>query len=152
MIKTLFASVAAVAATMVLSVGVAAGATVMHFNLNTPQQCFVKGPYTYCVTTAGEETVVQAPSGNFSGDINATDSFAITNNGTVFFAGTDSIHEHVLYASDFTVLKEGGIHQTSTSTDGIITCTFSADVHATGLNLITGTGHLQYTNVSFVCA
>jgi hypothetical protein len=47
---------------------------------------------------------------------------------------------------------EGGIHQTSTSTDGITACTFSADVHATGLNLITGTGHLQHTNVSFVCA
>ena len=52
---------------------------------------------------------------------------------------------------DFTVLEEGGIHQTSTFSDGTSTCTVSMDVHATGLNFVTGTGHFQYDNFTVVC-
>ncbi|TMG26981.1 MAG: hypothetical protein E6H95_09670 [Chloroflexi bacterium] len=135
MLKTIFASVTAVAATVLLSIG-ASGATVQHFNLNGPQQCYAKGDYLVCVIASGEENAVQAPSGNFNAEINGT-SYVI--------------HEHVLYTSDFTVLKEGGIHETSTVTSGGATCIFAMDVHATGLNLYTGTGRFQYTNVSFTC-
>ena len=69
----------------------------------------------------------------------------------VIGAGTDSFHEHVLYSSNFTLLKEGGIHQTSTFADGTSTCTYSTDIHVTDLNFVTGTGHLQYNNFSIVC-
>jgi hypothetical protein len=49
MLKTIFASVTAVAATVLLSIGASAGATVQHFNLNGPQQCYAKGDYLVCV-------------------------------------------------------------------------------------------------------
>jgi len=152
MLKTIFASVTAVAATVLLSIGASAGAAVQHLNLNTPEQCFAKGDYSICIVSRGEETIVQAPSGNFSADINATDSFVVTYQGAAFGAGTDSFHEHVLYSSNFTVLKEGGIHQTSTFSDGTSTCTLSMDAHVTGLNFLTGTAHVQYDNFSIVCA
>ncbi|TMF72110.1 MAG: hypothetical protein E6I13_02875 [Chloroflexi bacterium] len=151
MVKTVFASIIAVAATIFLSIGAAAGATVQHFNLNTPEQCFYKLDYKYCVVSAGEETAVQTASGNFSAAVNASDSWVFSQNATILASGTDSIQEHVLYANDFTILKEGGIHQTSTFFDGTTTCTAGMDIHATGLNLYTGTGHFQYTNFTFVC-
>ena len=151
MLKTIFASVTAVAATVLLSIGASAGAAVQHLNLNTPEQCFAKGDYSICIVSRGEETLVQTPSGNFSADINATDSFVVTYQGAAFGAGTDSFKEDVLYSSNFTVLKEGGIHQTSTFSDGTSTCTVSMDVHATGLNFVTGTGHFQYDNFTVVC-
>ncbi|GEM_PF-6504391 len=154
MVKTVFASLVAAAATIFLSIGAAAagGATVQHFSLNMPQQCFPgKGGGTYCVSSTGEETFVQAPSGNIDGEINVADSFVINYNGAVIASGTDSLHEHVLYTDNFTVLQEGGLHSTSTFTSGGITCTFSADLHVTDLNFATGTAHIQYNNVSFVC-
>src|SRR5207302_7409095 len=83
--------------------------------------------------------------------LNASDSWVFSQNATILASGTDSIQEHVLYANDFTILKEGGIHQTSTFFDGTTTCTAGMDIHATGLNLYTGTGHFQYTNFTFVC-
>ena len=150
MLKTIFASVTAVAATVLLSIG-ASGATVQHFNLNGPQQCYAKGDYSVCVIASGEENALQAPSGNFSAEINGTSSFVGSYQGLVVATGTNLIHEHVLYTSDFTVLKEGGIHETSTVTSGGATFIFAMDVHATGLNLYTGTGRFQYTNVSFTC-
>ena len=151
MLKTIFASVMAATATVFLSVGASAGATVQHFNLNGPQQCYAKGDYLVCVIASGEENAVQAPPGNFNADINGTSSFVASYQGAVVATGTDVIHEHVLYTSDFTVLKEGGIHETSTVTSGGATCIFAMDVHATGLNLYTGTGRFQYNNVSFTC-
>ena len=66
MLKTIFASVSAAAATVFLSVGAAAGATPQHFNLTMPYECFSKGDYSICVVAKGEETIVQTPSGNFS--------------------------------------------------------------------------------------
>jgi hypothetical protein len=151
MLKTLFASVMAAAATVFLSVGAAAGATPQHFNLSMPYECFSKGDYSICVVAKGEETIVQTPSGNFSGVVNMTSSYAVSYQGSVIGAGTDSFHEHVLYANNFTVLKEGGIHQNSTFSDGTTTCTFSADIHVTNLDPVTGTGHIQYWNVTTVC-
>ena len=153
MVKTVFAPVIAVAATIFLSVGAAAAGdgTVQHFNLNLPQQCFAKGDYSICVVSTGEETAIQAPSGNFTAEINGTSSFVASYQGSVVASGTDVISEHVLYTSNFTILKEGGIHETSTVTSGGTTCTFAMDIHATGLNFYTGTGQFQYTNVSFTC-
>src|SRR5437667_5893831 len=116
MVKTVFAPVIAVAATIFLSVGAAAAGdgTVQHFNLNLPQQCFAKGDYSICVVSTGEETAIQAPSGNFNAEINGTSSFVASYQGSVVASGTDVISEHVLYTSNFTILKEGGIHETST--------------------------------------
>jgi hypothetical protein len=151
MVKPLLASISALAATVLLSVGASAGATVQHFNLNSPQQCFSKGPYTSCFVASGEENDVQSPSGNFSGDVNMTDSFVVSYNGTVIETGADSFHEHVLLTNNFTVLKEGGIHSTSTFTYAGSTCTTTFDLHVTNLNPYTGTGHIQYSNYSFVC-
>jgi len=151
MVKPLLASISALAATVLLSVGASAGATVQHFNLNSPQQCFTKGTLSVCVTSTGEETDVQVPSGNFSGDVNGTTSYYLSDGGTVLGSGTSAIHEHVLYSSNFTVLKEGGIHEVSTSTYAGTTCTYSLDAHVTDLNPYTGTGHIQYSNYSFVC-
>src|SRR2546429_3364493 len=105
MLKTIFASVTAVAATVLLSIG-ASGATVQHFNLNGPQQCYAKGDYLVCVIASGEENAVQAPSGNFNAEINGTSSFVASYQGAVVATGTDVIHEHVLYTSDFTVRSE----------------------------------------------
>jgi len=151
MLKTLFASIMAAAATVFLSVGAAAGAPPQHFSLSMPYQCYSKGDYSICIVSKGEETAVQIPSGNFSADMNGTDSIVVSYQGAVIGAGTDSFHEHVLYSSNFTVLKEGGIHQTSTFADGTSTCTYSTDIHVTDLNFVTGTGHLQYNNFSIVC-
>jgi hypothetical protein len=151
MVKPLLASLSALAATVLLSVGASAGATVQHFNLSSPQQCFSKGAYTWCVVTTGEENDVQSPSGNFSGNVNMADSYALSYNGTVIETGADSFHEHVLLASNFTVLKEGGIHSTSTVIYAGTTCTTTFDMHVTDLNPYTGTGHIQYSNYSFVC-
>lgn len=152
MLKTVFASMIAVAATVFLAVGASAGATAQHMSLNMPEQCFAgKGGSTICVTSTGEQTIVQTPSGNFSAEFNGTDSFVVTYNGAVVATGTDSIHAHVLYASDFTVITEAGTHITSSSTSGGTTCTFSGDLHVTDIDLVTGTAHIQYNNVSFVC-
>ena len=89
MVKTVFASIIAVAATIFLSIGAAAGATVQHFNLNTPEQCFYKLDYKYCVVSAGEETAVQTASGNFSAAVNASDSWVFSQNATILASGTD---------------------------------------------------------------
>lgn len=151
MVKPLLASIGALAATVLLSAGALADATVMHFNLNTPQQCYSKGPYTICFVATGEETAVQAPSGNFSGDVNTSSSFVLSYNGTVIGSGADSFHEHVLYTNNFTVLKEGGMHSTSTFTSAGTTCTYTFDLHVTDLNPYTGTGHIQYNNFTYVC-
>jgi hypothetical protein len=151
MVKPLLASISALAATVLLSVGASAAAMVQHFNLNSPQQCFTKGTLSYCVTSTGEEADVQVPSGNFSGDVNGTSSYVFSDGGTVVGSGTSAIHEHVLYASNFTVLKEGGMHLASTSTYAGTTCTFSFDLHVTDLNPYAGTGRIQYDNFSSVC-
>jgi hypothetical protein len=108
MFKTVFASIAAAAATIFLSVGAAAAGAggVQHLSLNMPQQCFPgKGGGTFCVSTTGEETFVQAPSGNVNAEVNVTDSFVINYNGAVVGSGTDSLHEHALYTDNFTVLQ-----------------------------------------------
>jgi hypothetical protein len=152
MVKAFFGPAVAIAATLFLAVGAAAGATVQHFNLSSPAQCFPgKGGSTFCVASTGEENVAQTPSGNLSAEINVSDSFVVNYNGAVVESGSDSLHEHVLYASGFTILEEGGMHSTSTFAGGGMTCTYSADVHVTDLDFATGTGHIQYSNVSFVC-
>ena len=154
MLKTLLASVLAVTATVLLSVAASAavGPGVQHLSLKLAEQCFPgKMGSIYCITSSGEETVVQTSSGNFSGDINVTDAFVVSYNGTVVASGTDSLHEHVLYTKNFTILQEGGIHQTSVVTSEGMTCTLNADVHVTDLDFVTGTANIQYTNVSFVC-
>ena len=141
----------AAAATMLLSVGAAADASVQHFNLNSPQTCYSKGNFTVCFTSTGEANLVQTVSGSFSGETNGTSSFVASYNGAAVATGTSSFHEHVLAANNFTVIKEAGIHVTSTVTSAGTTCTFSADIHVTDLNPYTGTGHFQYSNISFVC-
>jgi hypothetical protein len=152
MFKPVMASILALAATATLAVSaLAAGATAQHFNLSSPQQCSSKGPYTFCTVQSGEETAVQTPAGNFSGDVNVTSTFTVTYNGAIVESGSSAFSEHVLYTSNFTVVQEGGIHQSSTFTDGVQTCTFSQDLHVTDLNLITGTGNIQYNNVTSVC-
>ena len=151
MLKTLFASTMAAAATVFLSVGAAADAPPQHFNLSMPYECFSKGDYSICAVAKGEQTIVQTPSGNFSGAVNMTSSYAVSYQGAVIAAGTDSFREHVLYSKDFTVLKEGGIHESGTFSDGTTTCTFSADIHVTDLDPVAGTGHFQYSNITTVC-
>ena len=152
MVKPILASIGALAATVLLSAGVlAGGASVMHFNLNSPLQCFDKGPYTSCFTASGEENDTLTPSGNYSGAINASSAFVTTYNGAVIGSGSDSFHEHVLLTNNFTVLNEGGMHSTSTSTWDGVTCTYSFDLHVTGLNPAAGTGRIQYDNFSSVC-
>jgi hypothetical protein len=152
MFKPVFASILALAATAVLAAGaLAAGPTgPQHFNL-TGQQCFDKGPYTICSTATGEETTVQTASDNFSGDINVTSTFVVTYQGSLLENGTDALHEHALYTSNFAVLQEMGIHDVSTQTSGGQTCTLVQDLHVTQLDPISGTGHIQYNNFSFVC-
>jgi hypothetical protein len=152
MFKPVFASILAVAATAVLAEGVlAAGSTgPQHFNL-TGQQCFTKGTLSICESSKGEETVVQTASGNFSGDINATSSFVVTDSGTLLASGSDNLHEHTLYTSNFAVVQEAGLHEVSTVTQGGSTCTVNLDIHATQLDPISGTGHFQYNNFSIVC-
>jgi hypothetical protein len=152
MFKPVLASILALAATAALAAGALAdGATAQHFNLSSPQQCFSKGPYTFCSVQSGEETAVQAPSGNFNGDVNVTSAFTFSYSGTILESGTSAFSEHVLYTNNFTVVQEGGIHQSSTYTYAGQTCTFSQDLHVTNLNLYTGTGNIQYNNVTFVC-
>jgi hypothetical protein len=141
----------AVAATMLLSIGAAADASVQHFNLNSPEQCYSKGSFTVCYTSTGEANFVQAPSGNFNGETNGTSAFVASYNGAVVATGASAIHEHVLATDNFTVIKEAGIHETSTFTYGGTSCTMSADIHVTDLNPYTGTGHYQYNNFSFIC-
>src|SRR5437667_10854727 len=113
MLKPIVESVTAVAATVLRSIG-ASGATVQHFNMNGPQQCYAKGDYLVCVIASGEENAAQAPSGNFNAEINGTSSFVASYQGAVVATGTDVIHEHDLYTSDFTDYKEDGIHEPST--------------------------------------
>jgi hypothetical protein len=154
MLKTVFASVIAAAATIALSVGAAAAfdGTVQHLSLNIPQQCFPgKGGGTHCVASTGEETIVQTTSGNFIGEVNLADSFVVNYNGAVIASGTDSIHEHVLYASNFAILKEGGVHQNSIVTSDGVTCTIDGDLHVTDLDFAAGTAHVEYSNFSIVC-
>ncbi|MHB8612062.1 MAG: hypothetical protein ACYDAL_06485 [Candidatus Dormibacteraceae bacterium] len=153
MFKPVFASILAVGATAVLAVsGLAAGGPgPQHYNLSSPQVCFDKGPYHVCESSTGEETIVQTPSGNFSGDINVSSSFAVTYLGAPLVTGSDTLHEHVLYTSNFAVLQEMGIHDVSTQTYGSQTCTFSQDLHVTQLDPYAGTGRIQYDNVSYVC-
>src|SRR5207248_9048772 len=121
MVKTVFASIIAVAATIFLSIGAAAGATVQHFNLNTPEQCFYKLDYKYCVVSAGEETAVQTASGTFSAAVNASHSCVFSQNATILASAADSMQKHVPYANAFTVLQAGGIHQPETLFDGTTT-------------------------------
>lgn len=152
MFKPAFASILALAATAALATGALAdGATVQHLNLTSPQQCMSKGPYTFCSVAAGQTTAVQTPSGNFSGEVNVTSTFSVTYNGAIVESGSDAFREHVLFTNNFTVVQEGGIHETSTFTNAGQTCTLSQDLHVTDLNLITGTGNIQYSNFSFVC-
>jgi hypothetical protein len=153
MFKPVFASILALAATATLAVSaLAAGATgPQHLNL-TGQQCFVgKGTTVICETAKGEATMVLMPSGNFSSDVNVTSSFVVTDSGTFVASGTDNLHEHVLYTNNFTVVQEAGIHDVSTFTLGGSTCTVSQDLHATQLDPVSGTGHIEYTNFSIVC-
>lgn len=152
MFKPVFASILAVVATGVLAAGaLAAGPTgPQHFNL-TGQQCFAKGTLSICETSKGEETSVQTASGNFSGDVNVTSTFVVTDSGTLVASGADNLHEHILYTSNFTVVQEAGIHDVSTVTQGGTTCTLSQDLHATQLDPISGTGRIQYNNFTFVC-
>jgi hypothetical protein len=153
MFKPVFASILALAATAALAVSaLAAGAPgPQHLNL-TGQQCFVgKGTTVFCETSKGEETMVLTPSGNFSGDVNVTSSFVVTDSGTLVASGTDNLHEHILYTNNFTVVQEAGIHEVSTFTQGGSTCTLSQDLHATQLDPVSGTGHIEYSNFSIVC-
>jgi len=151
MVKPIIASIGALAATVLLSAGALAGATVQHFDLSSPQQCFSKGPYVSCFVATGAENDVQTPSGNFSGNVNVSSSYVLSLNGAVIASGADSFQEHVLDAGNFTLLKEGGIHSTSTSTYAGTTCTSTFDLHVTNLDPYTGSGHIQYDNFTFVC-
>jgi hypothetical protein len=153
MFKPVLAPILAIAATAMLAVSaLAAGAPgSQHVKLTAPQQCFDKGPYTICVTSKGEMTTVQTPSGNLSFSVNATSAFSVTTLGTPVASGTSSVHEHDLYTNNFATLQEIGIHDSSTQVAGGQTCTFTQDFHATNLDLYTGTGNIQYSNVSFVC-
>ena len=152
MFKPVLASILALAATAVLTVSaLAAGATgPQHFNL-TGQQCFAKDTLSICETSKGEETVVMTASGNFSGDINVTSSFVVTDSGTVVASGTSNLHDHALYTGNFTLLQEQGIHEVSTVTQFGSTCTLTQDLHLTQLDPNTFTAHIQYNNFSFVC-
>jgi hypothetical protein len=153
MFKPVLAPILAIAATAMLAVSaLAAGAPgSQHVRLTAPQQCFDKGPYTICVTSKGEMTTVQTPSGNLSFSVNVTSAFSVTTLGTPVASGTSSVHEHDLYTNNFATLQEIGIHDTSTQVAGGQTCTFTEDFHATNLDLYTGTGNIQYESVSFVC-
>jgi hypothetical protein len=152
MFKPVLAPILAVAATAVLAVSaMAAGATgPQHLSLSG-QQCYDKGPYTICVDSTGEATQVLTASGNFSTDVNVTESFAISSNGTLLSSGASNLHEHELYTGNFAALQEAGIHDVSTTTVGGSTCTVTEDIHVTQIDPITGTGHIQYDNFSFVC-
>ena len=153
MFKPVFASILALTATAALAVSAlaAGGPGPLHLNL-TGQQCFLgKGTTVVCETAKGEATLVQTPSGDFSSDVNVTSSFVVTDSGTFVASGTDNLHEHVLYTNNFTVVQEAGIHDVSTFTQGGSTCTVSQDLHATQLDPVSGTGHIEYTNFSIVC-
>ena len=152
MFKPVLASIIAVVATGALAVSaLAAGGTgPQHFNL-TGQQCFAKGTLLICETAQGEDTGVQTASGDFSGDINVTSSFVVTDSGTLVAAGSDNLHEHILFTSNFSIVQEAGIHEVSTVTQGGSTCTLSQDLHVTQLDPNSGTGHIEYNNFSFVC-
>ena len=154
MFKPVFASVLSVGATAVLAVGaLAAGGSTgpQHFNLTTPQQCFPKGDILICVSSSGEATSVVTPSGDFSTDVNVTSTFSATNLGVPVASGTSYTHEHDLFTSNFSVLQEMGLHGVSTVISNGQTCTFSQAFHVTQLDLYTGTGQIQYDNVSLVC-
>jgi hypothetical protein len=152
MVKPILASIGALAAAVLLAAGVLAdGASVMHFNLSSTQQCFDKGPYTSCFTAAGQETAVLTPSGNYSDDINMTFSAYTTYNGVVIGSGSDSLHQHILITNNFTVLQELGVHSLSVSNWDGTTCTYTFDLHITDLNPSTGTGRIQYQNSTSVC-
>jgi hypothetical protein len=153
MFKPVLASILALGATAVLAAGaIAAGPTgPQHVSLTAPQQCFPKGPYLICVTSTGELTTVQTPSGNFSYDVNVSTAFSVTSLGTPVASGTSVAHEHDLYTGNFATLQEIGIHGVSTQVAGGQTCTFSQDFHMTQLDFASGTGHIQYDHFSFVC-
>ncbi|GAC1472961.1 MAG: hypothetical protein PVS3B2_14150 [Candidatus Dormibacteraceae bacterium] len=152
LVKPVLASIVALAATIVLSLGVLAdGATVQHFNLNSPQQCQTYYNFIFCYSSTGEMNAVQAASGNFSSEVNGTFAWSGSSNGVLLYSGSSAVHQHLLLADNFTVIKELGVHQTSTFTYGGTTCTFTGDVHVTDLNPYTGIGHFQYNNVTFVC-
>src|SRR5260370_6074975 len=117
MVKAHFGPIVAVAATLFLAVGAAAGATVQHFNLSSPEQCFPgKGGSTFCVASSGEENVAQTPSGMLSAEINVSDTFVVNYNGAVVASGSDSLQEHVLNSTDFTTLYKALIPPTPTPT------------------------------------
>jgi hypothetical protein len=105
-----------------------------------------------CVSSSGEATSVFTPSGALSTDVNVTSAFSATNLGVPVATGTGYTHEHDLFTSNFAVLQEMGLHSVSTVIANGQTCTFSEDFHVTQLDLYTGTGHIQYDNVSLVCA
>lgn len=152
MVKPILASIGALAATVLLSAGVLAdAASVMHFNLSSPQQCFDKGPYTSCFTASGQETDVVTSSGNYSADIYMTFSTFTTYNGAVIGSGSDTLHEHVLLTNNFTVLQELGVHSLSISSWDGTTCTYTFDLHITDLNPAAGTGRIQYQNFTSTC-
>jgi hypothetical protein len=144
----------AVAATMLLSVGAAADATVQHVNLNSPEQCFTytyKGNITFCYSASGEANMVQTPSGNWTSEMNGTFSNTFSQDGILLFSSSSAVHEHVLYSPSTGLVKELGVHETGTSTYSGITCTYSLDLHVTDINFYTGTGHIQYSNFTYSC-
>ena len=160
MLKAVIASIAAGAATLLLSVGAAAGADVQHMNLNSPEQCFTytKGgtyTYTYCVSSTGEMNSVLTPSGNFSGEVNAAFSSSLSQNGTLLGASNTEIQAHVLFTVNatgyITVIKEDGMHLTDTFTYNGVTCIYATDFHITDFDLATFTGHIQYYNSTYSC-
>src|ERR1700693_4666934 len=105
--KPVLASILALAATAVLTVSaLAAGAAgPQHFKL-TGQHCFAKGTLSVCGTSQGVAAVVMTASCNFSGDINVTSPFVVTDSGTVVASGTSNLHDHALYTGNFTLLQE----------------------------------------------
>jgi hypothetical protein len=145
----------AVAATMLLSVGAAADATVQHVNLNSLEQCntfsYNGNYYTICYSSTGEATMVQSAAGNWSGEVNGTFSNTFSQNGTLLFSSATAVHEHFLYSASTGLVKEDGVHETSTFSYSGVTCTISVDLHVTDMNPYTGIGHFQYRNFSFAC-
>jgi hypothetical protein len=154
-LKTVIASMMAVAATMLLSIGAAADASVQHVNLNSPEQCntfsYNVNYYTICYSSTGEATMVQAPAGNWSGEVNGTFSNTFSQNATLLFSGATAVHEHFLYSASTGVLKEDGVHETGTFSYSGITCTYGVDLHVTDVNFATGSAHVQYSNFTYSC-
>ncbi|HEX6548149.1 MAG TPA: hypothetical protein VF134_05350 [Candidatus Dormibacteraeota bacterium] len=146
--RILLAVGSAVAMTVGMATGVSAdnGATVQHINLASQDQCFNSGPYSYCFSATGEETITQTPTGNWSGQANGTETSTFSYNGTAIYSSTANFHVHILYKDNFTVLQEAGEHETGSSTYGGTTCTYSFDLH------ITNNNQIQYQNYTFSCS